>query len=209
MMTLQSLRFFVCQCFCSLFKVINDGLQFGIPVFYDDSSIEALPFNNSTCSAYSKSLWRSAFLEPVKKQTVTVSLTTITIVTQIEHNVKVLLKEYFKDSKNGLFYFCVMRGALIIQFLNDKLKSLTSSQRLFFLERHQVMDVETGSKYKITIRGIRNLVWRLSIYFFKRKPYHNETMVPVSPIRLNSSSMRFSAARLISSERLKRANASS
>ena len=48
--------------------------------------------------------------------------------------------------------------------------------------------------------------WYLS---YQRKIYHNETMVPFMPLRFHSSSMRFCAACLISSERLKRANASS
>ena len=38
---------------------------------------------------------------------------------------------------------------------------------------------------------------------------HSDTIVPLIPLRFHSSSMRFSAARLISNERLKRAIASS
>ena len=209
MMTLQSLRFSVCQCFCSLFKVINDGLQFGIPVFYDDSSIEALPFNNSTCSAYSKSLWRSAFLEPVKKQTITVSLTTITIVTQIEQNVKVLLKENIKDGKNGLLHFGVMGRFPVFYLLYYKLISITSSYGCFLFKGNRITNSKFCLKPEFTIGGNLNGITRSLVYKLCREVYHNDTIVPVSPSLRHCSSMRFSAARLIASERLKRANASS
>lgn len=77
------------------------------------------------------------------------------------------------------------------------------------LKNGSLSDVKTSGKNEITIRGIGYLVWRLGINLFKGKFYHNETIVPVKPIFFHSSAMRRSALRLTSSERLKRANASS
>ena len=46
-------------------------------------------------------------------------------------------------------------------------------------------------------------------YGLKHRINHNETIVPVIPLRSHSSAIRFSALRFISSERLNRAKASS
>ena len=83
------------------------------------------------------------------------------------------------------------------------------SQRCFIFKRNKIVDTQIGGKNKITIWGIRYLIWRLDINLLKWEFYHSVTIVPVNPIAFHSSAMRFSAFRLISSERLKRARASS
>lgn len=198
-----------CQGFGRLLKVVYDSLELRIPVLNDDGSIESLTLNYGTCSFDGKPFRCSMFSEPCEKQTVTVCLTPVTIVAHVEQNIKMLLEEHFKNSKNGFFYFCIMWGASTFQFLNHKLKSITLSQRIFSFKRNKIVDVETGSKHEIAIRSIKDFVWRLSVDFFKGKLNHSDTIVPVSPISLNSLSMRSSAACLISRECLKRAKASS
>ena len=120
-----------------------------------------------------------------------------------------LIKKHVKDGKYCLFYFCIMWRTLMVEFLNDELKSVTTAHRSFIFERNKIMDTKICGKNKITIWGIGYLIWRLGINLLKREFYHSDTIVPVNPIAFHSSAMRFSAFRLISNERLKRARASS
>ena len=80
-----------------------------------------------------------------------------------------LCEKNIKNSKDSLFYFSIMWRALLIKFLNNELKSLTTSHRFLDFKRNQIMDIETGSKNKITIWGIGYLIWRLGIDLFKRE----------------------------------------
>ena len=197
------------QCFGSHLEISNNGIEQGVPVFYDNSSIEAFAFNNGTCGTNGKPIWSSVFLKPRKEQTITIGLTSITIIAHIKQDIKMFTKENIENGKNRLFYLCIMWRTLLVQFLYDKLKSIAASHRLFRFKRNQIVNSEIGSKYKISIRGIGHLVWRLLINQFKGQLNHNVTTVPVNPIAFHSSAMRFSAFLFISSERLKRAKASS
>lgn len=197
------------QCLSSHLEIGNNGFEHRVPVFHDNSRIESFPFNDGACSTNSKTVWSSMFSEPCKKKSVAIGLTSVAVVAHIEQYVKVLFKEYVEDCKNGLLYLCIMWRTLILQFLNDKLEGVTASNRSFLFKRNQVMNAKIGSKDEVTIRGIRHLVWRLGIDLIKGQLYHNDTIVPVKPIAFHSSAMRFSAARLISSECFQRASASS
>lgn len=154
-MKVSLLGFAIRQGFCSLDKVIYDSLQLGIPVFNDNGSIESLSLYYGTCRSDGKPSWRCMFSEPCEKQTVTVGLSPVTIVAHIEQNIKMLLEEHFKNSKNGFLNFCIMWGTMAFQFPNHKLKSITLTQRLFGFKRNKIMDVETGGKHKIAIRSIK------------------------------------------------------
>ena len=190
-------------------EIGNNAFEQGVPVFYDDGCIESLAFNSGTCRTNSKSVRSSMSPEPCKEQTVAISFAPVAVITHVKQHVKMLFEKNIEDGKNGLFNLCIMWRTLIFEFLNDKLESVTTSYRLFGFKGNQIMDVKAGGKNKITIRGIGHLVWRLGINCVKGKFYHNETTVPVNPIAFHSSAMRCSALRLISSERLKRAKASS
>ena len=193
---------------CAL-EICDDGFEQRIPVFYDNSGIEALTLNNGVSCTNSETIGGSMLLEPGKEQPIAIGLTPVTIVTHVEQHIKMLFKKYIKDGKNCLFYFCIMWRTLMIKFLNDKLESVTTSHRRFIFERDKIVDTKIGGKNEITIWGVGHLIWRLGINLLKREFYHSDTIVPVNPIAFHSSAMRFSAFRLISSERLKRARASS
>ena len=204
-----SLRLVSRKRFGSHLEIGNDGFEQGIPVLYYNSRVEALAFNNGTGSTNGETIRSSMSLEPCKKQAITICLATIAVVAHIKKYVEAFCKENVEYSQNSQFNLGVMWRTLFFQLLNNKLKSGTTANRLLCFKRNQVVDAKISGKDKITIRGIRNLVWGFFIDKVKGKFYHNETIVPFSPISLNSSAMRFSAARLISNECLKRASASS
>ena len=163
----QVLWFTVNQCLRRLIEVIKDFCQFRVPVLNNDGSIESFPFNDSICCANGKSFRGGMFTEPCEKQTISICFTPITVVTQIEKYIKILCEEDIKDSKYGPFYLSVMWRTPSVQFLNDKLKGVTSPNRILFFKRYQVMNTKISGESKVSIRGIRNLVWRPGIYLFK------------------------------------------
>lgn len=63
-----SLRFSRCKRLSSHLEIFYDGFEQRISVFYNNGSIEAPTFNDSTSSANGKTLWSSVFLEPCQKK---------------------------------------------------------------------------------------------------------------------------------------------
>jgi len=203
------LRLASSKCFGGRLEIGNDGIEQGIPVFYNNSSIKAFAFNNCAGSSDCETFRGSMLLKPCKKQAITIGFATVAVVTHIKNYIEAFYKENVEYSQNSLFNLGVMWRTLVFQLLNNKLKSGTTADWLFCFKRNQVVDAKISGKNKITIWSIRNLVWGFCIDKVKGKFYHNETIVPFNPICLNSSAMRFSAACLISNECLKRASASS
>ena len=198
-----------CQRFGSALEISNNVFEQGIPVLYDNGCIEALPLNNSASSTNGETFWFGMLLEPSKEQSIAIGFAPITIITHIEQNVKMLCEKLIENGKDCRFYFSIMWRTQIFQFLNNKLKGVTSTHRCLIFKRNKIMYAKACAEEEFTIRGITHLVWRSCINVAKREFNHSDTIVPVNPIAFHSSAMRFSAFRLISSERLKRARASS
>jgi len=70
------------------------------------------------------------------------------------------------------------------------------------------MEEGRGKKLRLTLSQSKSSTLKICNNGFEQRIY-SDTIVPVNPIAFHSSAMRFSAFRLISSERLKRARASS
>ena len=94
-------------------EICNNGFEQRIPVFYDNSGIEALALNNGISGTNGETIRSSMLFEPDKEQTITIGLAPITIVTHIEQYVKMLFKKLIENGKDSLFYFWVMRGGLV------------------------------------------------------------------------------------------------
>ena len=197
------------QCLSSHLEISNNSFEQGIPVFYNNGCIEASSFNNGACSTNGKTIRVGVFSEPCKEQTVTIGLASVTVVAHIKQYIKMLYKELIQNCQNGLFYFGVVGRTGTFSFLYNKLIGTTATERALFLKGNSVMYPISRLKDITTLRRKHYIIDILSINTVKRKNNHNETMVPFMPLRFHSSSMRFCAACLISSERLKRAKASS
>ena len=78
-----------------------------------------------------------------------------------------LFKKHVEYGKYGLLNLCIMWRTLLVKFLNDKLKSVTTSHRCFTFKGNKIVDTKIGGKNKITIWGIRYLIWRLDINLLK------------------------------------------
>ncbi len=157
------LRFACCKHLGSCLEVSNDVFKQGIPVLYDNSSIETFAFNNCAGSSNCETLWGSMFLKPCKKQAITIGFAPVAVVTHIKNYIEAFYKENVEYSQNSLFNLGVMWRTLVFQLLNNKLKSGTTADWLFCFKRNQVVDAKISGKNKITIWSIRNLVWGFCI----------------------------------------------
>ena len=193
---------------CGL-EFISNGFQQRVPVFYDNGCVESVSFNDSAGCADCETTGLRKFVKPAKEQTIALRLSSVAIITNVKQDVQVLSEKLVDDGQNGLFYFWVVRRVLVFNFLNNKLKSFATAQRLVMIKVYSVMDTLRCDKVIAAILSYCYLIWRLFIQRLQGKLNHRVTMVPVNPICLQRSSKRFSAFRLISSERLKRAKASS
>ena len=205
----KTLRFASCKHLGCHFEIINDVFEQGISVLYNDSSIEPLSLNNCTGGSDCETLWGSMFLKPCKKQTITISLTPITVVAHIKKYVKIFLKELIDNSQNSLLYFGVVGRAHSLPLFYDKLISTTTAKRCLFFKRNSVVNSIVSFKDITTPWRKHDVIAIMLINTIERELDHSDTIVPLMPLRSHSSSMRRCAACLISSERLKRANASS
>ena len=119
------------------------------------------------------------------------------------------LEELIQDSQNSFLNLWIMGRAYAFSFLYDKLKRITASNLTLFFERDSIVNTLARLKDITTLRRNHNIIDILFVYAVKREMYHNDTIVPLIPLRSHSSFMRFCAACLISSECLNRASASS
>ena len=65
----------------STLEIGNNGFEQRIPVFYDNSGIEALALNNGISRTNGETISRSMLFEPGKEQSIAIGLTPVTIVT--------------------------------------------------------------------------------------------------------------------------------
>ena len=142
------LRLALSKSLGSTLEIGNNGFEQRIPVFYDNSGIEALALNNGISRTNGETIRRSMLFEPGKEQSIAIGLTPVTIVTNIEQYVKMLFKKYVEYGKYGLFHLCIMRRTLMVKFLNDKLESVTAAHRCFIFERNKIVDTKIGGKNK-------------------------------------------------------------
>ena len=191
------------------FEIINDVFEQGISVLNNDGSIETFSFNNCTGSSNSETLGGCIFLKPCKKKTIAIGLTTIAVIAHIKKYVKIFLKKLVDNSQNCLLNFWVVGRAYSLSLFYDKLISMTTAKRRLFFERNSVVNSLVSLKDITAPRRKHDVIDIMLINTVERKLNHSDTIVPFMPLRFHSSSMRFCAACLISSERLKRANASS
>ena len=147
--------------------------------------------------------------KPGKEQSIAISFASITIITHVEQYVKMLCEKLIENGKDCRFNFSIMRRADFVNLLNDKLIRITTSYRCFLFERNRIMYATFCLKDIVVFWRQHDIIRGTLINMFEGKWFHNETIVPVMPLRAHSSAMRFSALRLISNECLKRAKASS
>lgn len=190
-------------------KICNNVFEQRVSVLYNNCGIESLSFNNSTCSADSKAIGVGIFLEPCKEQTVTIGFSSVTVVAHVKQYVKMLHKELTQNGQDSLFDFGVVGRTNLIYLINNELIGVTSAKGAFFFKRDGIVNAAFCLKYVVAFWRQHHIIKRMRINRVKGKLNHSDTMVPVIPLRFHSSAMRFSATRLISSDRLKRANASS
>ena len=189
-------------------EFVSDSFQQWVAVLHNNGSIKTVTFYSGVCCADSETTGLRKFLKPSKKQTVTIGFAPVAVITNIKQYVKIFSKELVNYSQNGLFDFGVVRRPLMFNFLNDKLERFATTQWLVNVKVYSVMDTLRRNKIIAAIFSYCYLIWRSCIQRLQGEN-HSVTIVPVSPICLQRSSKRFSAARLISSECLKRAKASS
>ena len=197
------------QCLSSHLEICNDGFEQGISVLHDNCRVEAPSLNSGTGCANSETRWICMSLKPCKKQSITVCLATIAIVAHIKQNVKVLCKELFKNSKDCLFYFRVVWRFAILHFLYNKLIGIASPHWNLLFKGYRITYSKFCFEPEFSIGGKPNVISSPTIDMLYRESHHSETMGPVYPSLRHCSSMRFSAARLISNECFQRASASS
>lgn len=197
------------KCFGGHLEIGNDGIEHGISVLYDNSRVEAPVLNSGAGCANSEPLWICMLLEPCKKQAITIGFATVAIVAHIKQNVKMLCKELFKNSKDCLFYFRVVWRFAILHLFYNKLIGFASTHWRFLFKGYGIAYSKFCFESEFSIGGKPDIISSPTINLLNRELHHSETMGPVYPSLRHCSSMRFSAARLISIERFQRANASS
>ena len=118
---------------CS-FKVFCNVCKFWIIVFYNNSSIETLPFYDCIGSAYGEASWLCMFLEPRKEKAIAISLSSITGITDIEKDILPFCKELINNSKYRFLYFRIMGGTHAVYFVYNKLIRFASSKWCVFFK---------------------------------------------------------------------------
>ena len=198
-----------CQYLSGLFKVINDGLKHRIAVFYNNGCVEPLLLNFGMCSSNGKASWFGILFEPSKEQPIALFFTPITIVTHIKHHIKMSLEKLIDDSKNRLLNIWIMWRTYAVNLFYYELIGGAAAKWRFVFKRDRIMNAKFCLKDIVPLWRQHDIIMGLIVNTIKRKLNHNETIVPVIPLRSHSSAIRFSALRFISSERLNRAKASS
>ena len=110
------LRLALGQNLGSHLEICNNAFEQRVPVLYNDGCIEPLALNSGICCTDSKAVRISIFVEPSKKQAVTVGLTPVAIIAHIEKNIEILKEELVYDSQNRLLNLRVMGRAFPLPF---------------------------------------------------------------------------------------------
>ena len=207
--TLFFLRFACGQDSGRSLEIFNNGFEQGIPVLDNDGSVKARSFYDCACCTDGEAIAVCMFSEPGKKQAVAVGLTPVAVIAHIEKHIKILQKELVDNSQNRQLDLWVVGRAYLLSFFYDKLIGFTPAKGSLFFKRNSVVNSFVGFKNITSPRGKHDVIDVMAINAVERELNHSDTIVPLTPLRFHSSSMRLWAARLISSERLKRARASS